>query len=230
MPTLRIAKYGGWAALAAGSLEILGLLFLILFFALELPQGAGSSLRFGYLSDVTPIIAAPVDLVVVLVMFLLLRKPAPALSVLAALLGTAGILLTAWTNLSFVSGEITLEQQVQWFYISLIFLGPWHILVNSAARKTGSLPRRLTAFGTWVGAGQIILSLASFMPGGNGQTTSLSLADIMQNTPLLIALAMVVPMSLLGYLGAPVWLVWLARVLTAHSLAPSKPMLEINGT
>jgi len=122
MSTNVLRKYGGWAALVAGSLEVLGLIFLILFFALELPQES-SNLRFGYLSDVTPIIVAPVNLVVVVVLFLLRRRDTPGWSAIAAILGITGILITAWTNIRFVSGEILLEKQIQLFYISMAFLG-----------------------------------------------------------------------------------------------------------
>lgn len=215
MPTPRIVSYGGWAALAAGILELLGLLFLILFFALELPQGDSSSLRFGYLSDVTPIIVAPLNLIVALLIFLLLRKAAPVLSALALLPGVAGILITAGTNIMFLSERITLEQQVQWFYISLGFLGPWHILVNSAARKAGSLPRRLTTFGIWVGVGQMVLSLGALLLG-RLDLPAAGLEDIARSVPLLILLVIGVPMAGIGYLGAPFWLVWLGRALTAR--------------
>src|SRR5215208_7379054 len=157
MSTDLLRRYGGWAALAAGSVEILGMIFLILFFALELPPGSASTLRFGYLSDVTPIIVAPVNITVIVMIFLLQRKHAPGLSAIAAILGIAGILITTWTNIMFVSEKITLEQQVQLFYLSLTFLGPWHILVNSLARHDGSFPSPLTMFGILVGTGQLIL-------------------------------------------------------------------------
>lgn len=109
MSTNVLKRYGGWTALLAGSLEILVLVFLTLFFAVELPQV--SSMRFGYLSDVTPIIAAPVKLALVVILFLLQRKDSPGLGAIAAILGIAGILITAWTNMRFVSGEIMLRSR-----------------------------------------------------------------------------------------------------------------------
>jgi hypothetical protein len=197
----------------AGSVEILGIVFLILFFALELPQGYTSTLRFGYLSDVTPIIVAPVNVIVIVTIFLLQRKYALNLSIIAAILGIAGILLTAWTNIMFVSEKISLEQQVQLFYISLACLGPWHILVNSLARHNSSLPSRLTTFGILVGMGQVIMWVSSFLLGGYDDMLSSSSTSIMTNIPLLISLAIGIPMALLGYLGAPIWLVWLGQTL-----------------
>ena len=207
----RLRRNLGWAALVAGIVEILGLVFLILFFTLELPQGNGSSLRFGYLSDVTPILVAPIKLIVVVMLFLLQREHASRLSSFAVILGIAGILLTAWTNIMFVSDKISLEQQIQLFYVSLAFLGPWYILVNSIARHNHSLPSRLTMFGILVGTGQLILRISSFLLGGYDDLFSSSSAALMTNIPLLISLAIGIPMVLIGYLGAPVWLVWLGQ-------------------
>lgn len=209
----RLRRYAGWAALAAGCMEILGLVFLILFFALELPQASGSNLRFGYLSDVTPIIVAPINVVVMVMLFLLHRKHAAGLSSLAALLGITGILLTAWTNIMFVSGRISLQQQIQLFYTSLSFLGPWHLLVNWIARRDVSFPSRLTMFGILVGIGQVILFLSSFLLGEYDNMFSSSFTAILTNIPLLISLIIGIPMALLGYVGAPIWLVWLGRTL-----------------
>ena len=213
MSTNALRKYGGWVALVAGSIEILGLGFLVLFFAVELPQGIATTLPFGYLSDVTPIIAAPVNLFVVVILFLLQRKDSRGLGAIAATLGIAGILLTAWTNIRFISETITLEQQIQLFYASLALLGPWHILVNSFARREGFLPTRLTMFGILVGGGQVLMFILSFVLGGYDDVISSSPAALMTNIPLLISLAIGIPLALLGYFGAPIWLVWLGRTL-----------------
>ena len=212
MATYLLRRYAGWAALVAGSLEILGLVFLLLFFTLELPQNS-SSMRFGYLSDVTPIISAPVNLVVVVILFLLQRKHAPGLGAIATILGIAGILITVWTNIRFVSGEIRLEKQIQLFYISMAFLGSWHILVNALARQSGLLPSRLATFGVLVGVGQLIMFLNSLILGGYNEMVLSGFDGITQDFRLLASLVIGIPMTLIGYLCAPIWLVWLGRVL-----------------
>ena len=227
MSTDLLRRYTGGVALVAGSVEILGIVFLILFFALELPQGHTSTLRFGYLSDVTPIIVAPLNVFVIVMIFLLLRKHAPGLSTLAVILGISGILLTAWTNIMFVSEKISLEQQVQLFYISLAFLGPWHILINSLAWQAGMLPSRLIVFGNLVGTGQLIMCISSFLLGGYDDMLSSSSPAILTNLPLLISLAIGIPMALLGYLGAPIWLMWLGQtLLRSHDRMPSLNNLD----
>jgi hypothetical protein len=111
----------------------------------------------------------------------------------------------------FVSDKISLEQQTQLFFVSLALLGPWYIVVNSIARHHHSLPSRLTMFGILVGAGQLIVSISSFLLGGYDNLFSSSTAAIMTNIPLLIFLAIGIPMFLIGFLGAPVWLVWLGQ-------------------
>jgi hypothetical protein len=172
-----------------------------------------SSLRFGYLSDVTPIIAAPVDLVLVVLLFLLQRRDSPGLGTIAAILGFIGILITAWTNIRFVSREITLEKQIQLFYISMVVLGSWHILVNFLARQEGLLPSRLTTFGLLVGGSQVIMFILSVGLGGYEDMFSMDSTAIMTNIPLLSSLSIGIPMALLGFFGAPIWLVWLGRTL-----------------
>ncbi len=222
----RLRRYTGWAALVAGSVELLGLVFLILFFAVELPQGSSSTLRFGYLSDVTPIIVAPINVIVIVLLFLLQHKQTPGLSTIAAILGVAGILLTAQTNILFVSEKISLEQQIQLFYLSLVFLGPWHILINLLARRDSSLPSRLTMFGILVGIGQLILCISSLLLGGYEDMFSSSTA-ILTNIPLLLSLMIGIPMALLGYIGAPIWLLWLGQtLLRSENQAPSPNKLN----
>ena len=213
MSTHILRKYGGWAAMGAGCLEILGLVFLILFFVLELPQGIASTLRFGYFSDVMPIIAAPVNLVVMFILFLLLRKDSPGLGAIAVTLGFTGILMTAWTNIRFIAGEINLEKQIQLFYISMAFLGAWHLLVNFLARQIGFLPSRLSTFGVLVGIGQVVMFISSVILGGYEEIVLSGFDGITQDMRFLASLVIGIPMVLIGYLGAPFWLVWLGRVL-----------------
>jgi len=227
MSTDLLRKYAGWAAVTAGSLELLGLVSLILFFALELPQGSTSTLRFGYLSDVIPILTAPLNIIVMVMIFLLQRKHALSFSAISALLGISGSLLSAWTNIMFVSGNISLERQVQLFYISLAFLGTWHILVNSLARHHGLLPSRLTIFGILTGMGQVIMYISSLLITGYGDLLSSSPTAIMTNILLLISLVIAIPMALLGYLGAPIWLVWLGQtLLRSYNKIPSMDNLD----
>jgi hypothetical protein len=213
MSTDRLRRYTGWAALVAGSIGVLGLVFLILFFALELPQGSSSNLRFGYLSDITPVLVAPVHVIVIIMLFLLQRNHAPGWSTVADTLGIIGIVLTAWTNIRFVSGKISLEQQIQLFYGSLALLGSWHLLVNLLTRADGSLPSRLTMFGILVGIGQLVMYLGFVLLGGYNDRLSSSSTSILPNIPLLLSLAIGIPAALLGYLGAPIWLVWLGQTL-----------------
>lgn len=213
MPTDRLRSYGGWAALTAGSIEILSLVFLILFFAIELPQGSASTLHFGFLSDFLPIIVAPVFLIVIVIVFLIQHTGARLWSAIAAILGVASTLLAAWTNIMFVADKITLEEQIRLFYMSLALLGPWHILVNALPRHDASLPSKLTIFGILVGVGQIVMYIGSSVLGGYADMIWSNPTAIMADIPLLISLVLGIPMALIGYLGAPIWLVWLGRTL-----------------
>jgi len=176
---------------------------------------------------VTPIIAAPVNLAVIVILFMLQRKDSPTLRAIAAILGITGILITAWSYIKLVSGDIMLEKQIQLFYISMAFLGSWHILVSSLARRNGLLPSRLAAFGVLVGVGQFIMLISAVALGWYDQMPSFSLAEMTKDIRLLIFLAIVIPAALLGYLGAPIWLVWLGRSLVRDDQTmPSPHKLE----
>lgn len=229
MSTNALRRSGGWTALLAGTLEMLGLVALVLFFTLELPQ-VSSGLRYGYWSDVIPILVAPVKLALVVILFLLQRKDSATPSAIAASLGVAGILLTAWTNIRFVSGEISLERQIQLFYLSMAFLAGWHILVNVLARQNGFLPSRLTTFGLLVGIGQLIMFGSSLLLGGYDEMLFSGFDGIARNIPLLISLVIGIPAALVGFLGAPFWLIWLGRTLVrGDQRMASLPELEARG-
>ncbi len=162
----------------------------------------------------------------IVLLFLLQRKQTPGLSIITAVLGVAGILLTAQTNILFVSEKISLEQQIQLFYLSLVFLGPWHILINLLGRRDSSLPSRLTMFGILVGIGQLILCISSLLLGGYEDMFSSSTA-ILTNLPLLLSLMIGIPMALLGYIGTPIWLLWLGQtLLRSENQAPSPNKLN----
>ena len=213
MLTHPLSRYGGWATLVAGIIGILATLSLFLFFAIEAPQGFDSAFRFGFLSDVLPIIAAPPALVVIAVLFQAQRKGAPQWSAVAALLGTTGVLILAATNILFVLGRITLEEQTQRYFISLVPMGLWHILVNTLARRDGFLPARLTWFGILVGVGQILSFVILYVLDGYNAMFSSNPAMIWANALSIISLVI----GVFGYIVPPIWLVWLGRVLVREA-------------
>jgi hypothetical protein len=145
------------------------------------------------------------------------------LGAIAAILGIAGILLTAWTNIRFVSGEISLEKQIELFYLSMGLLGSWHILVSSLARQNGLLPSRLSTFGMWVGVGQLVMFLNSLLLGGFDEMALSGFDGITRDIRLLVSIVIGIPMTLIGYLCAPIWLVWLGRVLVREPIRMPSP-------
>jgi hypothetical protein len=218
-------RYGGWAALAVGILGLLTILFTILFFAFEAPQAvkdvAQGNTRFypfGFLSDLLPILASLSAWVVIVVLYRLERKGAPQLSAVAALLGIAGNLglVVGGTLIIFhdITGAetITVMQQILITLMSSGPLGLWQILVNYRARRDGLLPSRLTGFGILLGAGQMAEFVMLSLFGGWSAAATSSPAVVVSNYPLLIALIIGVGGGLVGYIGAPVWAIWLGRV------------------
>jgi predicted transcriptional regulator YdeE len=105
-------------------------------------------------------------------------------------------------------------------------------LVNALARHNGSLPSRLTLFGIFVGIGQLVMYIGSFLVGGYDEIFQSGFTAIMEKIPFLISLVIGIP---LAFLGAPVWLVWLGQALlrtqnTTPALSnPAATMTIING-
>jgi hypothetical protein len=211
MQPLRI--HGSRAALAAGIIGAAATIFLILFFTLEAPRGIESPNRFGFLSDLLPVFAAPPAVIVCIVMFLALRKNASRLSAVTALLGITGIAIVTISYLLYTMQWIDLNTQIAGYLLHQAPMGAWYILVSSLARRSGFLPPRLAKFGILVGSGQIISFILLYLLGGYSAMVSTSPAMIPSNIPLLIALIIGTPAGTLGYLGPPIWLIWLGLAL-----------------
>ena len=213
MSTHPFSRYGGWAALAAGSLGIFATVCLILFFAVEAPLGSASPFPFGFFSDILPIFAAPLAVVVYIVFYQAQWQSAPQWSTAAAGLGITGSTALAVVHTLFVMERINLEEQIAGYFLSMVPLGLWHLLVNTQARRDGTLPARLASFGVLMGACQVLSFVFLFVLGGYNASSSADLAAITANLPLLIFLMIAYPVSVLGYIGPPIWLVWLGQVL-----------------
>jgi hypothetical protein len=221
----QLRRYGGGAAFAVGIMGLLTILFTILFFAFEAPQavkdiaqGITRFYPFGFLSDLLPILASLSAWVVIVVLYQLERKGAPQLSAVAALLGIAGNLGIAVGGILIMFHDITGAHTItvmEQILITLMSSGPlglWQILVSYRARRDGLLPSHLTGFGILLGAGQMAAFVMLSLFGGWSAAASSSPAVILSNYPLLISLVIGVGGGLVGYIGAPVWAIWLGRV------------------
>ena len=225
MLTSQLRPYGGRAALAAGSTGLLTILFTILFFTFEaqqavkdVAQGVTRFYPFGFLSDLLPVLASLLAWVVIVVLYRLERKGAPQLSAVAALLGITGNLGIAVGGILIMFHDITGAHTItvtEQILITLMASGPlglWQILVSYRARRDGLLPSRLTGFGILLGAGQMAAFVMLSLFGGWSAAASSNAALILSNYPLLISLVIGVGGGLIGYIGAPIWAIWLGRV------------------
>jgi hypothetical protein len=208
-----LRKNGGWAALAAGGISLTAAIALMLFFTVEAPQSAGSSYRFGFLSDVLPILAAIPMSVVIAVFYRAQRKVAQPVSMAAALMGMAGSLFLAAVYVLFVFNRITFEEQFLGYMISMAPLGLWYLLVCTLAQYHGSLPARLLRSGSLLGVSQLLTFVIFIALGGYNAMAASTPEAILANPPLAIFLGAGFLMGSLGYFGPPVWLIWLGRAL-----------------
>lgn len=215
MDTHTVIRYGSWAALAAGIIGVFAAISLILFFMIEAPRGTESAFRFGFLSDLLPIFAAPLAIAACIVIFRAQQQSAPQWSIAALLLGITGNLILAAVYFLFVLKRITLEQQITGYLIAMAPLGVWFLLVNLLARGGGLLTTRLAIFGILVGVCQLVTVVIYFAVGGSQAWVSMNFAQIQANPPLFVALGIYTLIGLFSYFGSPVWLVWLGRVLAS---------------
>jgi len=209
----RLARNAGWAAYVSGIAAILGMVSLILFFALEAPQATGTHF-WGPVSDICPIVQMVSLLVVARAFYLMQRSSVPRLSLIAGAVGIAGMLGVALLQLLLIAKVIPFEQEVGPVVLATGVVGVWLILVNNLGRRQGSLPSRLAWMGIAVGAAFVLEPVMLSAPGG-----AVAWRVFMSNYLLLTGSAVV---FLVAYVGFPVWAIWLGRVFLATNVTAQK--------
>lgn len=216
MTRTQLTRYTGLAALATGSVAILAILSLIVFYMFQAPQafrdaeqGISGFYFFGFLNDLLTLVAALPLLALVVSFYQLTRERTAGIGIVAMLLGLIGASGIVATMTFFVFHVISLTQQAVFFIISFGPLGLWHITTNYYGRREQIVPLRLARFGIVVGLGELIAFIAFFLFGGLNLLNSTDYQSLMTNYPLVIGIGIG---GFLGYLGGPVWAVWLGRV------------------
>lgn len=204
----RMTTYAGWAAYVSGIAGILAMVTLLLFFGLEAtPSSAQGFHIWGPLSDICPIIQMLLLLVVARALYLMERRSAPGLSLVAGVLGMIGMLGVALLQFLLIVKVIPFEKEVGPVVVATGLVGVWLILVNHVGRVQRLLPARLAWLGIAVGVAFILEPAMLSVIGGGVEWQ-----NIMSNYLLLAGSALI---FLVAYVGFPVWAIWLGRALTA---------------
>ena len=189
----------GWVAITVGVFGLLGLVLLVLFFAVGQP--------FGTLNDLCIALAALSSAVLAWMLYPALSERSPLLGQFALLAAGAGALVATLGSVLVIFGF------TGWFLAGLYMalgnalLGLWLLALNYSARGNSSWPDGLVILGLIAGAVMALGFLT--LPG------ILSGADAWEAAPWFV--------NLLGQGGAlgwlvlyPLWSIWLGRELLAR--------------
>lgn len=118
------------------------LLAMYAMFALG-PGARETALRVGTINDALAIVVYGLLLPVVPAMHVLVRETGTARSLLFALVGVAGIVVTMILQWLLVTGALPFEQQIGPVSVALIAVGSWMAGTGFLARSLGLLPHGL---------------------------------------------------------------------------------------
>ncbi len=192
MTTTSLFRYAGWSAYVSATATMITFVTAILFFSIGGP--------FGKINDISSVVQVLFMLPVALVLYRLFRPNTQTLSLLAAAVGIAGVMVAVVGQGLLVFGVITYQQSLTFFPAGGA-IGVWLLLANYLALTNRKLPQGLAWSGLVAGAGYIV-TVVGFLLGG-------------QQNPLFYAGGLVLVISY------PIWAIWLGRVLSSGSLAVS---------
>lgn len=215
MKNITVSPFVAWCTLLSGVIGLVGLIFLLLFYALEAPAllqsgEPNTAPLFGTLNDASYIFVALLLLPGVLALYRAVQIQGPTLSRYVMLLGVAGLSAMAVTQILYVPRIITSQQAGPFLTVSAGIVGAWLLLVCIAGRREGILPRGLVWLGILSGVGMILLAVTYFATGAP------QVNDIQAELPGIPAM-IGFGLGVLGQsIGWPVWAAWLGRFFMSH--------------
>lgn len=226
MKKLYVVTYVGWSAILSGALDLIGFVFLLLFFALEAPRWIESGEPntpplFGTLNDASFIFVALFMIPVAVALNKMNQSQSPTFSLISLVIGMTGMLATAIIQGLYVPRLIQTAQQGILLGTALFLIGLWMILVNALGRDA-NLPRGLAWLGIVAGVSIILLPLAGIAIGGSAFLDDPSIA--LSNPLFMFAFAA----GVLGFsLGYAIWAILLGRLFLSGKLTmPDMETLE----
>jgi hypothetical protein len=141
--TTTVLRMGGWAAYANGLVSAVGLVFLIAMFASFAAGATSPGLVFGWINDVSAVLAALLMLPLVVAVHVLLRPHAPIMSGLALVIGFGANLAIMVLQALLVVGALTFEEEIGPVLIAFLFLVFWLVMTGYLGNSTGVLPHGL---------------------------------------------------------------------------------------
>jgi hypothetical protein len=222
MKKLSDVTYVGWSAILSGAIDLLGFVFLLIFFAVEAPGWIQSGEPdtpplFGTLNDASFIFVALFMIPLAVGLHKIIRRQNPTLSLISLIIGMTGMLVTGIIQGLYVPRVIQTAQQGILVGIGLGLIGLWMILVN-AQGHAAHLPRGLTWLGIVAGVSIVLLPVAVIGIGGSAFLDDPSIA--LSNPLFMFAFAA----GVLGFsIGYAIWAIVLGRLFITGKL----PMTDL---
>ena len=218
MKKLYDVTYIGWSAILSGAIDLIGFVFLLLFFALEAPHWVQSGEPntpplFGTLNDASSIFVYLFMIPVAVALYKMNRRQSPTFSLISLIIGMTGMLATAIIQALYVPRLIQTVQEGMLGALALGFIGLWMILVNVLGRAA-NLPRGLAWLGIVAGVSIILLPVAYLAAGGSALLDNPSIG--LSNPPFMFAFAAGVLGLSIGY---AIWAILLGRLFLTGKLA-----------
>ncbi len=125
-----------WCAYTSGTVSIFGILFLVAFYTT--PIGL-----LGTLNDIAVFIQYGFMLPIALALHQLIRHHRPILSLVALLLGIAGMLAVIALQILLVTGVLPFAQQIGMVIVGFLVVLAWFVITGYLGRSTGRMPKSM---------------------------------------------------------------------------------------
>jgi hypothetical protein len=191
MMSTEILQIIGWAAYLSAAATLVTFVTGILFFTVGQP--------FGTIQDAASALQVLLMLPIALVLHVSFRARAPALSLLAMVVGIAGMLVAGVLQALLVFRVVQFESTIRTTLTAGGAIGAWLVVVGALILADGTLPSGLAWSGIVAGGGYILLVIGFWLGG--------------QQHPLFWG------GSLAAVIGYAVWAFWLGYAALSGALA-----------
>ena len=159
----RLFRFAGWCAYISAAMTVLGVVTLMVFFAL-IPQ-YGVSNVWGPINDSTSVIGALAGIVVLYALHRLHRRSVPNVSLAAVVVGVVALLVAAVMQSLLILRVITFADTAVAVPAAFAVFGAVLVVYGLLARRAGDWSNRQVWFGIVAGAGYV-LTIVGFLVGG----------------------------------------------------------------
>ncbi len=132
-------RVAAWCAYASGTVYIFGIVFLVAFYSTSIGL-------LGTLNDLAVFIQYGFMLPIALALHQLLRQHRPILSLVALLLGIAGMLAVIVLQILLVTSVLTFAQQFGMVVVGFLVVLGWLVIIGYLGRSTDKLPNSMLLY------------------------------------------------------------------------------------